>query len=61
MVAIDQIIGKTVKLKEPFNTAFPHSYLVLGIADSAPDTVRLDIYGDGSPCDFHIQYIDEVV
>ena len=60
MIDIINLVGNKVKLKAPFNVAFPASYLVIGIADNAPDTLRLDLYGDGTPCDFNIEFIEVV-
>lgn len=50
-------IGDKVKLKPPFNVAFPHVYQIAAIA-AAPDTCTVDIWNDGVGSDFYIDYLE---
>ncbi len=49
-------VGDKVKIKAPFNAAFPAVYEIVAVAE-APDTYSVNVYGDASS-DFNVQYIE---
>lgn len=49
-------IGDKVKIKAPFNAAFPAVYEIVAVAE-APNTFAVNVHGEVSS-DFNLEYLE---